>query len=152
MIQVEKELRFCIEYVCPTHPYNDDGSVNVRYFRTLSEEEAENALVLLLECGCKLIDLYKGNVQDGKLAEWITPMIVSPDDWWKGDYFPYRKLVGNISIAFMDYLDKIKPDGKMCLSNMECADIDKAFYEMDWEKLYRYLKKYSKDINDGTEG
>lgn len=45
MTTKQKELRFCIEYVCPTHPYNDDGSVNVRYFRTLGEEEAENALV-----------------------------------------------------------------------------------------------------------
>lgn len=78
---MKKELRFCIEYVCPTHPLNDDGSVNIRHFRTLSGEEAENALVLLLECGCKLIDLYKGNVQDGKLAEWSPlPMIVNQNE------------------------------------------------------------------------
>lgn len=142
---MEKELRFCIEYVCPTHPLNDDGSVNVRYFRTLSEEEAENALVLLLECGCKLIDLYRGNVQDGKLAEWSPlPMIVNPNEdfYVDGDFGSYSKIVGSLSIAYMDYLDKHKPEGKMCLSNMECYDIDKAFLEQDWVKLLRYLKKY----------
>ena len=89
---MKKELRFCIEYVCPTHPLNDDGSVNVRHFRTLSEEEAENALVLLLECGCKLIDLYRGNVQDGKLAEWSPlPMIVNQNEdfYVDGDFDSY---------------------------------------------------------------
>ena len=91
---MKKELRFCIEYVCPTHPLNDDGSVNVRHFRTLSEEEAENALVLLLECGCKLIDLYRGNVQDGKLAEWSPlPMIVNQNEdfYVDGDFDSYLK-------------------------------------------------------------
>lgn len=90
--EMKKELRFCIEYVCPTHPLNDDGSVNVRHFRTLSEEEAENALVLLLECGCKLIDLYRGNVQDGKLDEWSPlPMIVNQNEdfYVDGDFDSY---------------------------------------------------------------
>ena len=149
---MKKELRFCIEYVCPTHPLNDDGSVNVRHFRTLSEEEAENALVLLLECGCKLIDLYRGNVQDGKLAEWSPlPMIVNQNEdfYVNGDFDSYPKIVGYLSIAYMDYLDKHKSEGKMCLSNMECHDIDKAFLDQDWAKLLRYLKKYFSPNKEG---
>lgn len=54
----------------------------------------------------------------------------------------YNQVKGVLSLAFMDYLDKKKPEGKMCLSNGECADIDKAFEEQDWKKLFRYIQKY----------
>lgn len=48
----------------------------------------------------------------------------------------------NLAISFMNYLDKHRPDGKMCLSNGECADIEKAFKEEDWAKVIRYVNKY----------
>ena len=110
---MKKEFRFCIEYVCPTHPFNDDGSVNIRHFRTLSEEEAENALVLLLECGCKLIDLYRGNVQDGKLAEWSPlPMIVNQNEdfYVDGDFDSYLIKKNNMT-----------PEGKELVLKDLCA-------------------------------
>lgn len=47
-----------------------------------------------------------------------------------------------LAMGFMDFLDANVKDGKMCLSNMECADIDKAFDEKDWDKLARYVSKY----------
>ena len=134
---MKNDLRFCIDYVRPTRPFMDNGSLNVRHFRALSKEEAENALTLLLGCGCKLIDLYRGNVQDGKLAEWSPlPMIVNQNEdfYVDGDFDSYSKIVGYLSIAYMDYLDKHKPEGKMCLSN-------KAFLDQDWAKLLQYLKK-----------
>lgn len=73
----------------------------------------------------------------------------------------YEKIKRDLAISFMHYLDEIRPEGKMCLSNGECADIDKAFDEMDWDKLARYLEKqrvmskefeqeYIKNRNDGT--
>ena len=54
----------------------------------------------------------------------------------------YAAIKGYISAAFMEYLDKYRPEVKMCLSNMECIDIEKAFDEMDWKKLYRYIQKF----------
>ena len=54
----------------------------------------------------------------------------------------YNQVSGTLSLAFMTYLEMNKPEGKMCLSNGECADIDKAFEEQDWEKLFRYIQKY----------
>lgn len=54
----------------------------------------------------------------------------------------YQKLKRHLACAFMDYLDNYRRLGKMCLSNMECEDIDKAFDEKDWDKLARYAKKY----------
>ena len=54
----------------------------------------------------------------------------------------YKELCPCLGIAFMQYLDNNRKEGKMCLSNGECADIDKAFLSQDWEKLMRYIKKY----------
>ena len=54
----------------------------------------------------------------------------------------YEKLKRILAKGFMDFLDENKKEGKMCLSNMECEDIDKAFNEQDWDKLNRYIVKY----------
>lgn len=47
------------------------------------------------------------------------------------------------ALTFMNYLDENRPEGKMCLSNGECEDIDKAFKEGDWAKIMRYANKSS---------
>ena len=60
----------------------------------------------------------------------------------QSDVDTYKQLCGYMGIAFMQFLDKIRAEGKMCLSNWECADIDKAFLEQDWDKLLRYAHKY----------
>ena len=54
----------------------------------------------------------------------------------------YKELCRSLGIAFMHFLDENSKEGKMCLSNGECMDIDKAFLAQDWEKLLRYAKKY----------
>jgi hypothetical protein len=59
-----------------------------------------------------------------------------------GEFDSYYRVKGYLGIAFMNYLDSIAAEGKMCLSNMECADIDKAFNEQDWAKIERYIRKY----------
>ena len=57
----------------------------------------------------------------------------------------YGKIKKILSIGFMHFLDENRKDGKMCLSNGECADIDRAFDNQDWAKLERYAKKYLND-------
>lgn len=54
----------------------------------------------------------------------------------------YQAAKPDLAIKFMNYLDENRPDGKMCLSNGECEDIDKAFKENDWAKIMRYAEKY----------
>jgi hypothetical protein len=56
----------------------------------------------------------------------------------------YNKVKGTLGIALMHYLDKNRPEGKMCLSNGECANIDKAFATGDWDMIFRYIEKYMK--------
>lgn len=48
----------------------------------------------------------------------------------------------NVARAFMQYLDENRIDGKMCLSNGECEDIEMAFSKGDWNKINRYANKY----------
>jgi hypothetical protein len=62
----------------------------------------------------------------------------------KVDFENYNKVKRTLSLSFMNFLDNNRPEGKMCLSNGECFDIDKAFDEMDFAKLFRYMKKYLK--------
>ena len=54
----------------------------------------------------------------------------------------YQSAKHDLAIKFMNYLDENRPEGKMCLSNGECEDIDKAFKENDWAKIMRYVEKY----------
>ena len=54
----------------------------------------------------------------------------------------YQAAKHDLAIKFMKYLDENRPDGKMCLSNGECDDIDKAFKENDLAKIERYIHKY----------
>ena len=42
----------------------------------------------------------------------------------------YQSAKHDLAIRFMNYLDENRPEGKMCLSNGECEDIDKAFKAM----------------------
>lgn len=57
------------------------------------------------------------------------------------DYIRIQKI---LAIAFMNLLDSVCIEGKMCLSNMECTDIEGAFKVGDWDKLFQYAEKYIK--------
>lgn len=46
--------------------------------------------------------------------------------------------VGNL----MNYLDEHRPDGKMCLSNIECEHLEKCWNNKDWETVIKYIRKY----------
>ena len=77
------ETRYCIEYINPQHPLREDGSLNIRYDRVLTLEQAEHDLTLILSFGGKILALYMGNVVDGETGEWSPkPMIIDDDDWF----------------------------------------------------------------------
>lgn len=46
------------------------------------------------------------------------------------------------ALSFIDYLDAHKYEGKMCVSNGECEDIENAFHNAMWDRLHRYYCKY----------
>lgn len=46
------------------------------------------------------------------------------------------------ALSFINYLDAHKYEGKMCVSNGECEDIENAFHNAMWDRLHRYYCKY----------
>jgi hypothetical protein len=46
-----------------------------------------------------------------------------------------------VARQFMNWLDASTPEDKMCLSNMECEDIENAFLKDDWARIANYIKK-----------
>jgi hypothetical protein len=46
------------------------------------------------------------------------------------------------AMSFVNYLDAHKYEGKMCVSNGECEDIENAFHNDMWDRLHRYYCKY----------
>ena len=47
-----------------------------------------------------------------------------------------------LSHDFMEFLDAHRYEGKMCLSNGECKNIEDAFVKADWDMIGRYYNKY----------
>ena len=80
----------------------------------------------------------------GGLRDDILRYINSLQEAKEADLENYNKVKKVLSISFMKFLDENCPENKMCLSNGECFDIDKAFDEMDFSKLFRYMEKYLK--------
>lgn len=77
----DNDLRYCIDYINPRHPFLDNGLLNERHYRALKEETAKSVLTIIESCGCKILDIYRGNVKQGKLSESIKSMIIDDDDW-----------------------------------------------------------------------
>lgn len=46
------------------------------------------------------------------------------------------------AINLMHYLDANRKDNKMCLSNMECAQIDEYYKNGNWDGIIKYIRKY----------
>lgn len=53
-----------------------------------------------------------------------------------------KTVLTSCAFSFINYLDSNKYDGKMCVSNGECEDIENAFHNAIWDKLHRYYCKY----------
>lgn len=124
------ETRYCIEYINPQYPLRDDGSLNVRYDRVLTLEQAEHDLTLILSFGCKILDLYMGNVVDGETGEWSPkPMIIDDDDWFT------TKWLNTIEVRGVDFGKEIdlvedKYHGFESLSRADIIEIIKHFFEL----------------------
>ncbi len=53
-----------------------------------------------------------------------------------------KGVLTSCAMSFIDYLDAHKYEGKMCVSNGECEDIENAFHNAMWDRLHRYYCKY----------
>lgn len=53
-----------------------------------------------------------------------------------------KETPASCALSFINYLDAHRYEGKMCVSNGECEDIEDAFHNAMWDKLHRYYCKY----------
>lgn len=69
----------------------------------------------------------------GKWVAWLKKQIPIDEE---------KVLIGarkNIALSIMNFLDRNTLG--MCLSSMECEDLEDAVVDSDWSKVYRYMKK-----------
>ena len=52
-----------------------------------------------------------------------------------------NEFLRNVALSIINWLDANTLKDKMCLSNMECEDIENAVCNADWMKIYRYMQK-----------
>lgn len=50
-------------------------------------------------------------------------------------------VLNEVANSIMRWLDANLAEGNMCLSNMECEDIENAVRNANWQKIYGYMKK-----------
>lgn len=53
-----------------------------------------------------------------------------------------KGVLSGCATSFIKYLEAHKYEGKMCVSNGECEDIENAFHNAMWDRLHRYYCKY----------
>jgi len=83
---------------------------------------------------------YYKEIQCLKKLKSLRPQ--SKDETYKEKDEAFKLGKHQLAITFIKYLDENRQEGKMCLSNSECEDIDKAFMENNWAKIMRYAEKY----------
>ena len=98
------------------------------------EEEFQIAIDTLVEAG------------QHDSANWLQSLkgIAQPkQEWSEEEENRFAKVVlSSCASSFIDYLDAHKYEGKMCVSNGECQDIENAFHNAMWDRLHRYYCKY----------
>lgn len=107
---------------------------------------------LMIKCCQKAIQFFRENAQRKEKGIRLPAQfsvggyLATPDkvESWLKSLRPqphkdiYQAAKHDLAIKFMNYLDENRPEGKMCLFNAQCEDIDKAFKENDWAKILRY--------------
>ena len=53
-----------------------------------------------------------------------------------------KGVLSSCALSFINDLEAHKKEGKMCVSNGECEDIENAFQNAMWDRLHRYYCKY----------
>jgi len=145
------ELSACVYYVIK-HIEEDTKASQKEQKPSEWSEEDETAFGDLMWCINQAAKSAKDENDMGNIwfaENWVKNRLKSlrpqsKDETYKEKDEAFKLGKHQLAITFMRYLDENRQEGKMCLSNGECEDIDKSFKENDWAKILRYAEKYGK--------
>lgn len=123
-----------------TKIHRDDDEKIKHYMEVLfpelkdEDEKIRKALIKFFNRGAENGAQTNG-VCDKDILDWLEKQ-VSIDE----NEVANRVLI-EVSDSIMRWLDANCAEGNMCLSNMECEDIENAVRNANWQKIYGYMKK-----------
>jgi hypothetical protein len=140
----EKAYKDALERAKDVHTYYCDDREQLRkiesIFPELKESEDEWAVKFIKK---QLFNIKKTITENYELDAKLTKAI----DWLEkqgetinNDEFAQGVLRG-AAINLITWIDYNAAEGNMCLSNMECKDIEDALVSGNWNKIYDYIKK-----------
>lgn len=110
-------------------------------FPELKESEDDRIRKALIDIVNARCELYKGITKEMFLV-WLEKQ-GEPAELSEEEQNKFAKgVLTSCALSFIDYLDAHKYEGKMCVSNGECEDIENAFRNAMWDRLHRYYCKY----------
>ena len=129
---------------------NGDLSQDVaeKYCPELKESEDERIRKALIEHCQKQAEMYNTLLtgkEYSKVQSWIAWLekqggITKLSEEEQNRFA--KGVLSSCALSFINYLDAHKYEGKMCVSNGECEDIENAFHNAMWDRLHRYYCKY----------
>lgn len=105
------------------------------------DERVRKSLIELVKQSTHVLNPMKQKAMIGWLEKQGAPAKLTEEEQ---NRFAKGALTG-CAMSFIDYLDTHRYEGKMCVSNGECEDIENAFHNAMWDKLHRYYCKYIED-------
>jgi len=119
-------------------------SISEYIFPALKESEDErikNALIQALSInydGCTSVN----GIEVKDIVAWLKKQGTSAKLSEEEQNRFAKGVLTSCALSFINYLDAHKYEGKMCVSNGECEDIENAFHNALWDRLHRYYCKY----------
>ena len=111
-----------------------------KFFPELRESEDERIRKVLIELikGITSWNYFLG-ISKEQMVSWLekqgnTNETINRDELAQG-------VLKGAAINLITWIDYNVAKGNMCLSNMECEDIEDALVSGDWDKIYAYMKK-----------
>ena len=119
-------------------------------------EDIENAFPELRKSECdrirkEIIDIVKSQKEqqchiDGTVYDKMITWLEKQGNITELSEEEQNKFAKNVltscASSFMNYLDAHRYEGKMCVSNRECEDIENAFHNAMWDRLHNYYCMY----------
>lgn len=102
-------------------------------FPELSESEDEKIRKALIRFHKSTIDI--DGIKGSEIVSWLEKQeSVDRDKLSKG-------VLRGVANSIIQWIDANVAEGNMCLSNMECENIENSVVNLDWTKVYNYMKK-----------